>query len=115
MTAIALTIAGSDSAGGAGLQADLRTFAALGVHGATAITGLPGGSMAQRIQAMTPLPVEFAKDTTAACAVVVFGSGSVAPVLACTHENNAWVDAAATCTSPASMASRMRLDRKSVV
>src|SRR5438874_7537799 len=55
-TAVALTIAGSDSSAGAGAQADLKTFTALGVYGVTAITCIvaetPG--KVSRIQAADP-------------------------------------------------------------
>ena len=55
-----LTIAGSDSGGGAGIQADLKTFAALGCYGMTAITALTAQNTLG-VQAIQALPAAFLK------------------------------------------------------
>ena len=55
---IALTIAGSDSSGGAGIQADLKTFAALGVYGASVITALTAQNT-RGVSGIHPVPPEF--------------------------------------------------------
>lgn len=57
-TPIALTIAGSDPSGGAGIQADLKTFSALGVYGASAITALTVQNT-QGVTAIHSVPPDF--------------------------------------------------------
>ena len=88
-----LSIAGSDSGGGAGIQADLKTFSALGVFGMTAITAvtvqntqgvsdyqaLPPAIVADQIRAVvTDIGVDAAKTGMLASAEIVAGPGIAA-------------------------------------
>ncbi|MGE9270157.1 MAG: bifunctional hydroxymethylpyrimidine kinase/phosphomethylpyrimidine kinase [Verrucomicrobiales bacterium] len=58
---IALTIAGADSSGGAGIQADLKTFQHFGVYGMTAITCVVAESSAE-VRSIHPIPTDIVHD-----------------------------------------------------
>ena len=60
-----LTIAGSDSSGGAGVQADLKTMTMLGCFGMSAITALTAQNTLG-VQGICPVPAEFLKQQIAA-------------------------------------------------
>jgi hydroxymethylpyrimidine/phosphomethylpyrimidine kinase len=77
---VALTIAGSDSGGGAGIQADLRTFAALGVFGTTAITCVTAQNTA-RVNAVHVLPAAFVRAQIEAVIEDITVSGAKTGVL----------------------------------
>ncbi len=90
ITRVALTIAGSDSSGGAGIQADLRTFAALGFHGLSVVTAVTSQT-ASAVRHVFPTPQEvvaaqlgavledFAPD---ACKIGMVPTASCAEVIA---------------------------------
>lgn len=59
-TPVALTIAGSDSSGGAGIQADLKTFTVLGVYGASVLTALTAQST-RGVSGILAVPPDFVR------------------------------------------------------
>ncbi len=87
---IALTIAGSDSGGGAGIQADLKTFAALGVYGASVVTALTAQNTrgVRRIHFPSPEMVADQIDmvledfNVAAIKIGMLGNATIAKVVA---------------------------------
>src|SRR5690349_25060913 len=58
---VALTIAGSDSSAGAGIQADLKTFTALGVYGLTAVTCIVA-EVPRRVSRIEPITARMVRD-----------------------------------------------------
>lgn len=86
-----LTIAGSDSGGGAGIQADLKTFAACGCYGMSAITALTAQNTCG-VTAIHPVPVPFLEAQLRAVFddigvdAVKIGMLHSAPVIACVAE-----------------------------
>jgi hydroxymethylpyrimidine/phosphomethylpyrimidine kinase len=84
---VVLSIAGSDSGGGAGIQADLKAFAAAGVHGTTAITALTAQNTVG-VTGVHPVPPEFVLEQVRAVAsdlgvdAVKIGMLGDAPVIA---------------------------------
>lgn len=63
---VALTVAGSDSCGGAGIQADLKSFAALGVFGASAVTAITAQNTAA-VSGVSIMDPDFVGQQIAAC------------------------------------------------
>ncbi len=96
----ALTIAGSDSGGGAGIQADLATFAAYGVHGATALTAVTVQDTTG-VHAVHPLPADL----------VVAQSAAVLADLPVAAVKTGMLAVAQTVRAVAALAARGRLPR----
>lgn len=90
--AIALTIAGSDSSGGAGIQADLKTFTAHGVYGASVLTALTAQNT-RGVSAVHTPPADFVRAQLAA----VFDDLDVGAAKTGMLANAGIIEAVATC------------------
>ncbi|MFL6113810.1 MAG: bifunctional hydroxymethylpyrimidine kinase/phosphomethylpyrimidine kinase [Catenulispora sp.] len=111
---VVLTIAGSDSGGGAGIQADLKTFAALGAYGISVLTAITAQNTVG-VTAVHPVPIEvvaaqldavLADFEVAAVKVGMIGDRAVAELI---RERGAWlpnlvVDPVLVATSGARLA-----------
>jgi hydroxymethylpyrimidine/phosphomethylpyrimidine kinase len=97
---LALTIAGSDSGGGAGIQADLRTFAAHGLHGASALTAVTAQS-----------PLEVARVAPLEPSLVVAQIEIVARDLPVAAVKTGMLATGAILTAVAEAIARLRLPR----
>ena len=90
MTAVALSIAGSDPSGGAGIQADLKTFAALAVYGASVVTALTAQNTrgVARVHVVSPewvaeqLEAVFVDIPVSAVKIGMLGNGAVIETVA---------------------------------
>ncbi len=94
----ALTIAGSDSGAGAGIQADLKTFAAFGVYGTSALAALTAQNTVA-VTAVHPVPPEF----------VVAQIDAVVSDLGCDAVKTGMLATAAVVDAVAAAVSRLRL------
>ena len=96
---IVLSIAGSDSSGGAGIQADIKTFSALGVYGATAITAITAQNT-QGVHAQFALPPQMVHDQIVAVVEDLHTAAIKIGMLANAEVANSVADALEQCDIP---------------
>ena len=108
-TPVALTIAGSDSGGGAGIQADLKAFARCGVHGTSAIVALTAQNTTG-VTSVHPVPGQMVTDQVAAVAsdlgvdAVKIGMLGNEATIEAVVRSLGWVEAAPVVVDPVMVA-----------
>ncbi len=96
---VALSIAGSDSSGGAGIQADIKTFSALGVYGATAITAITAQNTLG-VHSQHPIPPQMVHDQIMAVVEDLHPAAIKIGMLANAEIATVVADALTDCTIP---------------